>query len=208
MQRDALAYTKKCDKCQKHSPIIHQLAIDLHPLTSPWPFVQWGLDILDPFPKASSSRKFLLVTTDYFSKWVEVVPLVNIADSNVKTFLWENIVTRFRIPKMLVAYNGPEFKSRKIIKFYEKLGIWQSFSSVAHPQTNGQAKASNKVILEGLKRRLEDAKGRWVKELPFVLWAFRTTPRRSTGETTFSLAYGTKVVILLEVAFPHSEQRK
>ena len=78
---------------------------------------------MGPFPKASGSRRFLLVATDYFSKWVEAVPLVNIADSNVKIFLWENIVTRFEILKMLVAENGAQFKSKKISKFCEKLGI-------------------------------------------------------------------------------------
>ena len=100
------------------------------------------------------------MATDYFTKWVEVVPLVNITDSNIKTFLWENIVTRFGIPKMLISDNRTQFKSKKILKFCKKLGIRKSFFSVAHPQTNGQVEASNKVILEWLKRRLEDAKGR------------------------------------------------
>ena len=137
MQKDALVDTKKCDECQKYPPIIHRLGTQLFPLTSPWPFAQWGLDILGPFFKASRLSKFLLVATDYFTKWVEAVPLVNIADSNVKTFLWDNIVTRFGVPKTLVTDNGTQFKSKKIYKFCEKLGIWQSFSSVAHPQTNG-----------------------------------------------------------------------
>uniref|UniRef100_A0A2N9EZ93 Reverse transcriptase domain-containing protein n=1 Tax=Fagus sylvatica TaxID=28930 RepID=A0A2N9EZ93_FAGSY len=62
-------------------------------------------------------------------------------------------------------------------------------------KSNGQAEASNKTVLDGIKKRLEDAKGRWVEELPNVLWTFRTTPRRSTGETPFSLAYGSEAVI-------------
>ena len=85
------------------------------------------------FPKASGSRKFLLVATDYFTKWVEALSLANIADSNVKNFLWKNLVTRFGVPKMLVSDNGTRFKSKKILKFYEILGTRQSFSSVAHP---------------------------------------------------------------------------
>ena len=76
------------------------------------------------------------------------------------------------------------------------------FSCVAHPETNGQVEASNKVILDGLKKRLEDTKRRWVKELPSVFWAFRMTPRRSTGEMPYSLAYGTEAVIPLEVGLP------
>uniref|UniRef100_A0A2N9H6C8 RNase H type-1 domain-containing protein n=1 Tax=Fagus sylvatica TaxID=28930 RepID=A0A2N9H6C8_FAGSY len=63
-------------------------------------------------------------------------------------------------------------------------------------------KASNKTVLDGIKKRLEDAKGRWVEELPNVLWTFRTTPRRSTGETPFSLAYGSEAVIPLEIGLP------
>ena len=53
-----------------------------------------------------------------------------------------------------------------------------------------------------LKKRLDDAKGRWVEELSHVLWTYRTTPRRSIGETLFSMTYGAKVVIPLETGFP------
>ena len=53
--------------------------------------------------------------------------------------------------------------------------------------------------MSGLKKRLEDAEGRWTEELPNVLWAYRTTPRRSTGETLFSLTYGVEMVILAKI---------
>ena len=59
----------------------------------------------------------------------------------------------------------------------------------------------NKVIVSGLKKRLNDAKGKWVEELPHVLWTYRTTPRRSTRETLFSMTYGAEAVILLESGF-------
>ena len=56
--------------------------------------------------------------------------------------------------------------------------------------------------MSGLKKRLDDAKGNWVEELPHVLWTYRTMPRRSTGETPFSMTYGAEVVIPLENGFP------
>ena len=56
--------------------------------------------------------------------------------------------------------------------------------------------------MNGLKKRLDDAKGRWVEKLPHVLWTYRTTPRRSTRETPFSMTYGAEAVILLENGFP------
>jgi hypothetical protein len=82
------------------------------------------------------------------------------------------------------------------------LGITQHFTSVEHPQTNGQAKAANRVILRGLKRRLGEAKGQWVEELHNVLWSYRTTPHSTTGETPFRLTYGTEAVIPVEIGEP------
>ena len=56
--------------------------------------------------------------------------------------------------------------------------------------------------MNGLKKRLDDAKGRWVEELPHVLWTYRTTPHRSTGKTPFSMTYEAETVIPLETSFP------
>ena len=79
------------------------------------------------------------------------------------------------------------------------LNIKHQFTSVEHPQANGQAEAANKVILAGLKRRLQDAKGAWAEELPQVLWAYRTTPHSTTNESPFQLAYGVEAMIPIEI---------
>ena len=123
MQKNVVEYMRKCDKCQKNTPNIHILATDLNPIISPWPFAMWGLDIMGPFPKGSGNRKFLLVGTDYFTKWVEAVPLVNIGESNVKSFLWKNIITRFGIPKAFVSDNGAQFKNQNIQEFCNQYEI-------------------------------------------------------------------------------------
>ena len=86
-------------------------------------------------------------------------------------------------------------------KYCGKLGIINRYCTPAYPQGNGQAEAINKVIVSELKKRLDDAKGKWVEELPHVLWMYRTTPRRSTRETPFSLTYGAEAVIPLETSF-------
>ena len=93
MQREALEYVRKCDQCQRFAPSIHQLGGILNPLSSPWLFAQWGLDIVGPLPKAMGNKKYLMVGTDYFTKWVEAEPLANIRDMDAKRFVWKNIVT-------------------------------------------------------------------------------------------------------------------
>ena len=87
MQKEALEYVKKCDQCQRFALNIHQPGGVLNPLSSPRSFAQWGLDIVGPFPKAARNKRFLLVGTDYFTKWVEAEPLANIRDADAKKFV-------------------------------------------------------------------------------------------------------------------------
>ncbi|XP_016164660.1 uncharacterized protein LOC107607199 [Arachis ipaensis] len=84
-------------------------------------------------------------------------------------------------------------------KLVANLKIKHQFTSVEHLQANGQVEAANKVILTGLKRRLQDAKGAWAQELPQILWAYRTTPHSTTGESPFRLAYRMEAMIPVEV---------
>ena len=169
MQKEALEYTKKCDQCQRVAPNTYQLGGFLNPLSSPWLFAQWGLDIVGPFLKAVGNKKYLLVGTDYFTKWVEAESLANIQDVDVKKFVWKNIVTRFRIPHSLISDNGLQFDSKSFRRYCCELGIINRYSTPAYPQGSGQDKTINKVIVSGFKKMLDDAKGRWVKELPHVL---------------------------------------
>ena len=76
------------------------------------------------------------------------------------------------------------------------------YSTPAYPHGNGQAETVNKVIVSGLKKRLDDAKEKWVEELLHVFWTYRTTPCRSTGETLFSMTDGAEVVIPSKTGFP------
>ena len=137
--------------------------------------------------------------TNYFTKWVEVEPLANIRDVDVKKFLWKNIVTRFGIPRTLISENGLQFDSKAFRRYCCELGIMNRYSTPTYPQGNGQAEAINKVIVNGLKKKLDDTKGKWVEELSHVLWTYRTTPRRSKGETPFSMTFGTEAVIPLAI---------
>ena len=77
---------------------------------------------------------------------------------------------------MLISDNGFQFDNKAFRRYYEELGIRNKYSTPAYPQGNGQAEAVNKAIVSGLKKRLDDVKVRWVNELPYVLWKYRTTP--------------------------------
>ena len=171
MQKEVQEYVKKCDQC----PNIHQPGRVLNPLSTSWSFAQWGLDVAGPFPKAVGNKRWLLVGTDYFTKWVKAESLANIKDIDAKRFVWKNIVTWFGIPHTLISDNGLQFDSKAFKRYCYDLGTTNRYSTSAYPQGNGQAKAVNKVIVNGLKKRLDDAKEKWIEELPHILWTLDYT---------------------------------
>ena len=109
---------------------------------------------------------------------------------------------QFEVPRTLISNNSLQFDSKSFMRYCCDLGITNRYSTPAYTQGNGQAEAVNKVIVNGLEKRLDDAKGKWVEELSHVLWTYQTTPCRSTRETSFSMTYGVEIVILLETGFP------
>ena len=123
---------KKYDQCQKFATNIHQLEGVLNPLSSPWPFAQWSLDIVGPFPKAAGNKRYLLVGMDYFTKWVEAEPLANIRDVDAKKFVWKNIVTQFGVPRTLISDNGLQFDSKSFRRYCYDLGITNRYSTPAY----------------------------------------------------------------------------
>ncbi|XP_077251850.1 uncharacterized protein LOC143891085 [Tasmannia lanceolata] len=76
------------------------------------------------------------------------------------------------------------------------------FTSVAHPETNGQTEVTNRILLQGIKKRLDEKAGRWADELYHILWAYRTTPRTPTGESPFNLSFGIEAVIPVDIGTP------
>ena len=101
-----------------------------------------------------------MVSIDYFTKWVEAEPLANIRDVDVKKFIWRNIVMRFGTSCTFVSDNGFQFDSKAFRQYCSDLGIRNRYSTPAYLHGNGQTEVVNKVIVNGLKKRLDDAKGK------------------------------------------------
>ena len=116
--------------------------------------------------------------------------------------MWKNIFCRFVIPQSIVTDNGSQFDNKVYKNFCHELKIKNLYSTLRYPQSNGQAKASNKTLFTALKKRLHSAKGKWVEKLPGVLWAYRTTNRMPTGISFFALTYGIEEIITTEIGIP------
>ncbi|XP_071927641.1 uncharacterized protein [Coffea arabica] len=169
--KDSAELVARCRSCQLHAPIHHAPTQELIPLSSPWPFFQWGIDLLGPFPRAPGGCEHL-----------HSLSIRRTKDSR--------------------SDNGRQFADQSLREWCTELGIQQHFTSVGHPQANGQVENVNRTILHGLRTRLESVRTSWLEELPTILWAYRTTPRTATQETPFILTYGVEAVIPAEVGVP------
>ena len=123
MKVDAIKFSKRCDKCQRYSPIPHVPSEQMTPMDGPWPFAQWGVDIIGPLPTGKGQNRFAIVAVDYFTKWVEVEPLATITEKQTTKFLWRNIIYRYRLPHTIISDNGRQFDNAAFFEFCKKWKI-------------------------------------------------------------------------------------
>jgi transposase InsO family protein len=200
--QDAVELVKTCHACQFHAKKIHTSAQTLQMILPSWPFAVWGLDILEPIPRATGGYRYLYVTINKFTKWSEVTPVVKINKQSVVKFI-KSIICRFGVPNRIITINGSQFTSSAFQEYGEDLVIKTCYAFVAHPKSNGHVERSNTEILKGLKIRTYDCSKkhgrRWIDELPCALFGNRTSPSLATGEMPFFMVYGAEAILPPEV---------
>jgi len=172
----------------------------LNPIIKPWPFRGWALDFVGMiYPASSKGHRFVLVATDYFTKWSEAVPLKNMTHREVIKFITEHIIHRFGIPRTLTTDQGTSFMVKEVKQFAESHGIKMLSSSPYYAQANGQAESTNKVLIKLIKKKIENHPRRWHEVLSEALWAHRISRHGATKVTPYELVYGQEAVLPVEV---------
>jgi transposase InsO family protein len=104
------------------------------------------------------------------------------------------------VPRTLTVDNGKQFDSDKFKEFCTIIGTKLAFTSVYHQESNGAVEWANKAVFSAISKTLFNLrKGKWVEELPKVVWSHNTTASRTTGFTPFKLLYGEEVMIPEEI---------
>uniref|UniRef100_A0A2N9G4R5 RNA-directed DNA polymerase n=1 Tax=Fagus sylvatica TaxID=28930 RepID=A0A2N9G4R5_FAGSY len=202
MKKDAADFVKTCHTCQVQANLIHTHPTSLQNMVTPWPFHTWGLDLIGPINPASGGYIWILVATEYFTKWVEAIPLRKATGAAVANFIREHIITRFGIPYKLITDNGTPFINKDVREVLEHYRVKHRRSTPYYPQGNGQAEATNKMLLRILSKMVFDYGNDWKAHLADVLWAYRSSPKTATGFTPFSLVYGTDTISPTELVVP------
>ena len=175
-----------------------------HPVLPLEPFQKWGLDFMGPFkpPVAQTGNVYILVATNYCTKWVKAKALrYNTAKSTVK-FLYECIRCRFGCPIELVSNQGPHFINDVVASLTSHYAVVHRRSTSYYPQANGLADNTNKILQSILHKIINKHRTDWDRQLQSTLWAYCTSYKTSIGSTPFHLAYGLESVMPIEFEVP------
>eukprot|EP00253_Pinus_taeda_P020814 PITA_20814 len=196
---DVKKFFVSCHKCQIFEGKRKLLPLPLKPISTEKHFQQWGLDFIGEIhPSSLGQHKWILTATDYFTKWVEVIPCRQANDSTIIQFLESNILSKFGCPEKIITDNVAAFKSKKIINFCHKFHITLGHSTAYYPQGNVLAESSNKSLINIIKKLLEENKKNWHRKLTNALWADKLSTKKSIGMSPYELVYG------MEAKFPSS----
>jgi len=118
MLKDCIEFAKGCQGYQKHAGIQRVPASELHSIVKPWPFRGWALAVIGEIkPQSSKGHKYILVGIDYFTKWIEAIPLPEVTQNVVIYFIQKYIIYIFGIPETITTDQGSVFTGPKMVKF-------------------------------------------------------------------------------------------
>jgi hypothetical protein len=200
MGDDIKRYVQSCDTCQRRQrPIKTE---PLHPIKVGQPFDRIGMDIVGPLPKTRQGNQYIVVATEYLTKWPEARALPNAKAISVVSFFYEDIICRHGCPKVLLTDQGTHFVNEMLNSLCEQLGVRHQLSTTYHPQTNGLVERFNRTLCEMLAKYSNEHQDDWDKFLPSALFAYRTIRQNTTRYEPFYLTYGREAVLPIELEIP------
>jgi hypothetical protein len=135
MLEDYFKYYKGCQACQRFGKIQIVLASVMNPIINPWPFRGWSMDMNGKInPPSSKGHQYILAITDYFTKWVEAIPMKSVTSKDATNFIKVHVIHRFGIPQTVMTVGGSVFISEEFRKFTADVGIKQIRSSPYYAQ--------------------------------------------------------------------------
>jgi hypothetical protein len=192
---DVYKEVSSCHECQIFDERRKLQPLPLKPISVEAPFMQWDLDFIREINSPSSAQhKWILMTTDYFTKWIEAIPTKQATDTIIIQFLETNILSRFGCPVKIVTDNATAFKSKRMEKFCQYYNTTPRHSNTYHMQGNGLAESSNKILTKIIKRLLQENKRAWHKNLIYALREDQVTTKKSISTSPFQIIYNANTI--------------
>ncbi|GFV12892.1 retrovirus-related Pol polyprotein from transposon 17.6 [Trichonephila clavipes] len=166
----------------------------LMPIVSNYPNEIVTLDLLGPYPVSRVRRnRYVLVITDHFSKWAEIMPLKKASARGIADMFFDNYISRFGAPIKLISDNGPQFIYDIFENLSERLGLRHVKTVVYRPQAN-RTERVNSDLVQMIANYVNEQHDTWDQFLREFAYAIRTAVNETTGKTHVELFLGRKLI--------------
>ena len=181
-------YVQSCSVCQTKDRGPKYQA----PLGSmPEPLGAWhtvAVDVLGPLPQTRNGKKYIVVITDYLTKYVLAVPTRDQTAETIAAVLMDKFL-EYGLPEKLITDNGTNFRSKLVEELCRLMKISRLFTTPYHPQFDGLCERYNRTLAAMLRAFVAENQRDWDLYLPYVMHAYRAAPQESTKESPFFLMF-------------------
>ena len=209
LRSDVEKWCRSCGKCCAKKAPTKKWKASMQKYNVGAPFERVALDMLGPFPKSDKGNKYLLVVGDYFSKWLEAVPVPDQEAATVANAFIDRIVSIFGVPVLLHTDQGSNFESTLFKEVCRILGIQKTRTTPLHPQSDGMVERGNRTINNMIAAFVSENQQNWDENIYLLMLAYRSAVHDSTSVTPNEMMFGRQVTLPVELVLgkpPNSEE--
>ncbi|CAC5404177.1 unnamed protein product [Mytilus coruscus] len=199
-RKDVEQWCKCCNICASRKPPSKKPKAPLQQYNVGAPFERIGIDILGPLPKSTRGNKFLLVIGDYFTKWMEAIPIQDMEATTVANKLIERIVTIFGVPMEIHSDNGSNFESNVFAEMCKILGINKTKSTPLRPPSNWVVERGNRTIENMLSAFVSKNQKDWDDYISLLMMAYRSSEHQATEISPYEMVFGRQITLPVDMA--------
>lgn len=201
LQSDVRSYVAGCDLCARRKAPLKTKRGPMQPLQVGYPMERIATDILGEFPVTDKGNRYILVVSDYFTKWTEAFPMPNMEAQTVARLIVEEVICRFGVPVLIHSDQGRQYESLLFREVCHHLQIRKTRTTPYHPQSDGMVERFNKTLATMLSNYVDDNHRDWDECIPFVMMAYRASQHESTGFTPNMLMLGRESTTPLDIVY-------
>ena len=201
LQNDVRAYVAGCEKCLMRKAPSRLKKAPMQIMHSGITMERIATDILGELPETDEGNRYILVISDYFTKWTEAFAMPNMEAKTVARIIVEEVIVRFGVPYTIHSDQGRQYESKLFAEVCKLLDIEKTRTTPYHPKSDGMVERFNRTLEAMLSNYVKENHKDWDRQLPYIMMAYRSAEHETTGFTPNMLMLGRETTVPLDLVY-------